>query len=65
MNPPIPAPPQPRMFMQPIVGARWSSFSGRLVFLAAPEELGATASRARRRVVNPSLLELRTFHLRS
>lgn len=64
MKAPIPAPPRPRMFMQLIVGTKWSSYSARLVFLAVPEELRAAKGR-RRRVANPSLLELRTFHVRS
>jgi hypothetical protein len=53
------------MFMQPIVGTKWSSYSAKLVFITVPEELRAPAARARRRIANPSLLELRTFHIRS
>ena len=65
MNAPIPAPPRPRMFMQLIVGTKWSSYSARLVFLAVPEELRPVKGRGQRRVANPSLLELRTFHVKS
>jgi hypothetical protein len=65
MNAPIPAPPQPRMFMQSIVGTKWSSYSGRLVFFSVPTELMAVKSRGQRRIPNPSLLELRTFHVKS
>ena len=65
MDAPIPAPPQPRMFMQHIVGTKWSSYSAKLVFLSVPTELMAVKGRGHRRVTNPSLLELRTFHVKS
>jgi hypothetical protein len=65
MNAPIPAPPQPRLFMQPIVGTKWASYSATLVFIGVPQELRAPPARPRRRITNPSLLELRTFHVRS
>lgn len=65
MNAPIPAPPRPRMFMQNIVGTKWSSYSGKLTFFAVPTELVVAKGRGQRRVTNPSLLELRTFHVKS
>jgi hypothetical protein len=67
MNSPIPAPPRPRLFMQHIVGAKWASYSGRLVFYAVPEEIRSVSkSKPKRgRIANPSLLELRTFHVKS
>lgn len=51
--------------MQYIVGTKWSSYSGKLVFFAVPTELMTVKGRGQRRVPNPSLLELRTFHVKS
>lgn len=65
MNSPIPAPPRLRLFMQPIVGAKWASHPGRLTFYAVPEELRSVSKPKRGRIANPSLLELRTFHVKS
>jgi hypothetical protein len=64
MNAPIHAPPRPRMFMQPIVGTKRSSYSAKLVFFMIPGEIRTSKRRGQRRVTNPSLLELRTFHVR-
>jgi hypothetical protein len=52
------------MFMQHIAGTKWSSYSAKLVFLAVPAELRPAQGSKRRHPANPSLLELRTFHLR-
>lgn len=64
MNAPIPAPPRPRMFMQLIVGTKRSSYPAKLVLLAIPQELRPGKRRGQRRITNPSLLELRTFHVK-
>ena len=64
MKAPIPAPPRPRMFMQLMVGTKRSSYQARLTFFAIPQDVRPGKRRGQRRVVNPSLLELRTFHVK-
>lgn len=55
MQPPIQAPPQPRYFMQLIVGREWNPEVDEVAGQVTP----------RRGVRNPSLLQLTTFSQRS
>jgi hypothetical protein len=65
MQPPIQAPPQPRYFMQLIVGREWNP-SVDEGMNGEREAHGMTRAGARgdRRVRNPCLLQLTTFALR-